>query len=84
MMLAASSRPGPAAIAEIFLTGGRSTWMSTAYSLSVAIFGGFAPYIAIWLISSTGSPVAPTFYLMIAAVISTVAVLTLRENSHCS
>ncbi|WP_342641364.1 MFS transporter [Rhodoligotrophos ferricapiens] len=82
LMLASFSGPGPAAIAEIFPTNGRSTWMSTAYSLSVAIFGGFAPYIATWLISATGSPLAPTFYLMIAAAISTLVVLTLRETAH--
>ena len=37
------SGPGPAAIAEIFPTRGRSTWMSSSYALAVAIFGGFAP-----------------------------------------
>lgn len=82
LMLATFSGPGPAAIAELFPTDGRSTWMSTAYSLSVAIFGGFAPYIATLLISSTGSPLAPTFYLIGAAVVSTIAVLSLRETAH--
>lgn len=82
LMLATFSGPGPAAIAEIFPTDGRSTWMSTAYSLSVAIFGGFAPYIATLLISSTGSSLAPTFYLMAAAAVSTIAVLSLKETAH--
>jgi MHS family proline/betaine transporter-like MFS transporter len=82
LMLATFSGPGPAAIAEIFPTDGRSTWMSTAYSLSVAIFGGFAPYIATLLISSTGSSLAPTFYLIAAAAISTIAVISLKETAH--
>ena len=82
LMLAVFSGPGPAAIAEIFPTSSRSTWMSTAYSLSVAIFGGFAPYIATWLISVTGTPLAPTFYLIVAAAISTIAVLSLKETAH--
>jgi MHS family proline/betaine transporter-like MFS transporter len=56
--------------------------MSTGYSLSVAIFGGFAPFIATWLIQATGSPVAPTYlYLLPAAAISLVVVWKLRETS---
>ena len=45
------SGAGPAAIAEMFRTMGRSTWMTPAYALAMAIFGGFAPFIATWLIA---------------------------------
>src|SRR3712207_8208536 len=41
---------GPAAIAEIFPTKSRSTWMTSGYALAVAIFGGFAPFVSVWLI----------------------------------
>ena len=82
LMIAAFSGPGPAAIAEIFPTRIRSTWMSTGYSLAVAVFGGFAPFIATWLIARTGSPLAPTGYLIGAALISTLAILSLRETAH--
>jgi MHS family proline/betaine transporter-like MFS transporter len=81
IMLAAFSGPGPAAVAELFPTGSRSMWMSTAYSLAVAIFGGFAPYIATSLINLTHSPVAPTFYIIAAAIISTLAMMTMRETA---
>ena len=50
ILLALYSGAGPAAISEIFPTHLRSTWMSSGYALSVAIFGGFAPFIATWLI----------------------------------
>jgi MHS family proline/betaine transporter-like MFS transporter len=80
-LLASFSGPGPAALVEIFRTSGRATWMSTAYSLAVAVFGGFAPYISTWLIGATGSPLAPTYYLMFAAVISLIAVTTLTETA---
>jgi MHS family proline/betaine transporter-like MFS transporter len=76
------SGPGPAAIAEMFPTRLRTTWMSTGYSLAVAIFGGFAPYIATWLIATTGSPLSPTFYLIGAAVVSTAVILALPETAH--
>jgi MFS family permease len=79
--IALYSGPGPAAIAEIFPTKGRSTWMSTGYSLSVAIFGGFAPFVATWLIEETGSVLSPAYYVMAAAVASTVVVLRLEESA---
>lgn len=82
IMISLFSGPGPAAIAEIFPTRSRSTWMSTGYSLAVAIFGGFAPYISTWLIKTTGTPIAPTFYLIAAAVVSAVVILGLKETAH--
>ena len=76
------SGPGPAAIAEIFPTRGRSTWMSSSYALAVAIFGGFAPFISQWLIEVTGSKMAPTAYVMAAALISFATIAGLRETAH--
>jgi MHS family proline/betaine transporter-like MFS transporter len=82
ILLALYSGAGPAAISEIFPTHLRSTWMSTGYSLAVAIFGGFAPFIATWLIQVTGSPVSPTYlYLLPASVISLLVVWKLKETS---
>jgi MHS family proline/betaine transporter-like MFS transporter len=82
ILLALYSGAGPAAISEIFPTHLRSTWMSTGYSLAVAIFGGFAPYIATQLIELTGSPISPTYYLIGAAIVSTLVILRLRETAH--
>jgi len=80
--IALFSGPGPAAIAEIFPTRGRSAWMSSSYALAVAIFGGFAPYVSQWLIDVTGSRMAPTAYVMAAAAISFVTIAGLRETAH--
>jgi MHS family proline/betaine transporter-like MFS transporter len=55
--------------------------MSTGYSLSVAIFGGFAPFIATWLIGATGSPLSPTWYVAAAAVVSFLVIWRLRETA---
>lgn len=82
VLLALYSGPGPAAISEIFPTHLRSTWMSAGYTLAVAVFGGFAPFMATWLIGATGSPLAPTYlYLIPAALISMIVVLRLKETS---
>ena len=75
------SGAGPAAIAELFPTLGRSMWMSTSYSLAVAIFGGFAPFIATYLIAKSGSPLAPTYYLIASAIVTTIVFLRLRETA---
>jgi MHS family proline/betaine transporter-like MFS transporter len=56
--------------------------MTSGYALSVAIFGGFAPFIATWLIQATGSPVSPTYlYLLPAAVISLAVIWRLKETA---
>jgi len=82
VLISMFSGPGPAAIAEIFPTRTRSTWMTSGYALAVAIFGGFAPYISVWLIDHFGSPLAHTFYLIAAAIVSTVVIWTMRETAH--
>ena len=82
VIIALFSGAGPAAISEIFPTRIRSTWMTTGYALSVAIFGGFAPYIATWLIAHTGSPISPVFYVIGAAIISTIVIARLKETAH--
>jgi MFS transporter, MHS family, proline/betaine transporter len=81
LTIALFSGPGPAAIAEIFPTRTRSTYMSTGYSLAVAIFGGFAPFIATWLIGLTGSPISPVFYVIACATVSAVVIWSLRETA---
>jgi MHS family proline/betaine transporter-like MFS transporter len=39
----------------------------------VAIFGGFTPLVATWLIKTTGLAVAPSFWVIFAAVVSLTA-----------
>ncbi|MFO1082752.1 MAG: MFS transporter [Reyranellaceae bacterium] len=81
VLISMFSGAGPAAIAEIFPTHRRSTWMTSGYALAVAIFGGFAPYISIWLIKEFGSPTVHTTYLIAAAVVSLGVIWSLRETA---
>ena len=74
-MLSLFSGPGTAAVTEIFPTELRSGWMSVIYSLSVAIFGGFSPFVATWLIGATGLPLAPTFLVIGFAMVGGVTVM---------
>jgi MFS transporter, MHS family, proline/betaine transporter len=63
----------PALISELFPTHVRTTAVSTSYSVAVAIFGGFAPFIIAWLIDLTGNNLAPSYYLVFAAMVSLAA-----------
>jgi MFS transporter, MHS family, proline/betaine transporter len=78
--LAFYSGAGPAAIAEIFPTNVRYVALSTGYNIAVAIFGGFAPTIATYLIQVTGNPLAPSFYVMASAVLSLIVMLGIPET----
>lgn len=82
LFIAAFSGAGPSALCEIFPTHSRTMLLSIGYSLAVAIFGGFAPFIATALIESTGSPISPTFYLIGAGIVSGLVILGLRETAH--
>ena len=71
-----------AAGAEMFATRVRSSGYSIGYNISVAVFGGTAPYVAAWLVDRTGNQIAPAFYVIAAAVISVATILTMRETAR--
>jgi MFS transporter, MHS family, proline/betaine transporter len=73
--------PCPAAYAELFPTRVRYTALSIGYNIAVAIFGGFAAYIATWLIQKTGNPLAPAFYVITAAVVTFIILTRIRETA---
>jgi MHS family proline/betaine transporter-like MFS transporter len=69
----AYSGPMPALMAEVFPTRTRSTGVSFAYSLGVTLFGGFSPFFVTWVIGVTGDKLAPSYYVLMAALISGVS-----------
>lgn len=79
VLIAGFSGPAPAAMAELYPPAMRSTGLSIAYNLAVTIFGGFAPFITTWLIARTGSALAPSWYVMLAAAISLTALISSRN-----
>jgi MHS family proline/betaine transporter-like MFS transporter len=82
VLIATYTGPILAAFSELFPAKVLSTGLSVAYNLAVTIFGGFASFIITWLIASTGSSMAPAFYVMIAAAISLVGTRFVREPSY--
>ncbi|BBZ21262.1 MFS transporter [Mycolicibacterium gadium] len=70
-----------AAGAELFATRVRSSGYSIGYNVSVAIFGGTAPYVATWLVARTGNEIAPAYYVIAAAIITLATIMTMRETA---
>lgn len=70
----------PTALAELFQVRTRNSGMALGYNISLALFGGTAPLVAIALISHTGSHFAPAYYLILCAVISGWALSQLKES----
>jgi MHS family proline/betaine transporter-like MFS transporter len=70
-----------AALTELFPTRVRYGGFSIGYNISVAIFGGSAPYIAVYLIDATGSSLSPAFYVIFGAVATLLTVLTIPETA---
>jgi MHS family proline/betaine transporter-like MFS transporter len=82
LLLATFSGPGPAALAEMFETEVRYSALSIGYNLSAAAFGGTAPFLAILIISGTGSKTSPALLAIGAALITLLTVVTMRETSR--
>ena len=62
-------------LTEIMPPAVRASGFSLAYSLATALFGGFTPLIATYLIELTGNKAMPGVWLSLAALIGLVATL---------
>ena len=70
-----------AALVESLPSAIRSGGFGTVYSLSIAVFGGTTQLIVTWLIHTTGSSMAPAWYMISAAVIAQIALMLLTESA---
>ena len=80
ILKAAYSGVLPSLMSELFPISTRSSGVAISYNVGVPIFGGFAPLIAAWLIRATGSPLAPSFYLIATSIISLVVLVIIRAR----
>ena len=71
----------PSLLGEQFPVATRAIGVSLSFSTAVTIFGGFAPFIATWLIAATGDPLSPSFYLVVTAAVSAAALAMLQLRS---
>lgn len=80
ILKAAYSGVLPSLMSELFPISTRSSGVAISYNVGVPIFGGFAPLIAAWLIRVTGSPLAPSFYLIATSIISLIVLVIIRAR----
>ncbi|PTB19723.1 MFS transporter [Trinickia symbiotica] len=74
------SAPAYALMPESFPKAIRAGFMSSAYAISVSLFGGTSQLVAGWLIRVSGNVMAPAWYMMICVVISLIAVSIFEET----
>jgi MHS family proline/betaine transporter-like MFS transporter len=72
----------PSLLAEQFPVETRAVGVAFSYSISVSVFGGFAPFVATWLIAQTGDPLSPSFYLIVTALFSVVALMAIGRRER--
>ncbi len=71
-----------ATLPALFDTDVRYGGFSIGYNVSTSIFGGTAPAVLTFLVTSTGNNAIPGVYVAVAAVISLGAVLALKESAR--
>jgi MHS family proline/betaine transporter-like MFS transporter len=71
----------PSVLCEQFPVETRAVGVAFAFSISVTIFGGFAPFVATWLIAQTGDPLSPAYYLMVTSALSIIALSVINRRT---
>lgn len=70
---------------EMFPAHLRASGSAVGYTTAYVLFGGTAPFVATWLVATSGSALTPAFYLVGVAALSLLVVLTLvRETRDLS
>ena len=72
----------PTTLAQLFDIHNRNMGISISYNVSLALFGGTAPLVAITLVANTHNVFAPAGYLMICAMMAFIALLRLKGNQQ--
>jgi MFS transporter, MHS family, proline/betaine transporter len=80
MLISAATCGFQVTINELFPTENRYSGVSSSYNISNAIFGGSAPVIATLLVSHTGNPSSPAYYLIGASIVTLIIISTMPET----
>lgn len=77
----AVNNAGPSSVLmmEAFPAYRRAAGLGAIYSFGVVLFGGFSPFLVTWLISRTGDPMMPAWYLMAATLLTLAALKAFPE-----
>lgn len=69
-------------LAESFPTEVRYSGFALSFNLANTILGGTCPFIATWLTATTGSRLAPAFYLTAVAALALLTLLVSHVDPH--
>jgi len=59
----------------------RSGVIAIVYAFAISIFGGSTQFMETWLIQASGSPMAPAFYWLGAALLGVLAIALMVESA---
>jgi MFS family permease len=59
----------------------RSGVLAIIYAAAVSVFGGTTQFVVAWLITVTGSPIVPAWYMAIAVAIALACMMMLSETA---
>jgi MFS transporter, MHS family, proline/betaine transporter len=65
---------------EMFHIQIRYTALSLGFNMGLAIFGGTCPLIVTWLIKMSDNPIAPAFYMTLAALSALLTGMSLKDK----
>lgn len=66
---------------ELMPASVRCTGLAFAYNAALGLFGGTTPLIAAWLITATGNPIMPAYWVAAAAAVSLLTALFLVRET---
>jgi len=70
----------PVVMTEVAKPAVRMSVTAIGYNLVIAVFGGTAPLVATYLVNRTGDDFMPAYYVILAGLISLIALLFTRET----
>lgn len=77
------SSAATAANVEMLPAAVRCTSYAVAYNAAIGLFGGVTPMIVTWLVTTTGNPIMPAYWVAGASAISlAVAIFVYKETRH--
>ena len=59
----------------------RYSGVALGFNFAAILGGATAPYVSAWLVQQTGNPVAPGYYVMAAAGVGLITLMTVRETA---
>ncbi|WP_344027195.1 MFS transporter [Pseudonocardia kongjuensis] len=71
----------PLTTVESFPAALRYTSAGLAYNITVAIVGGLTPLVVAWIVASTGSSIAPAWFVVALSVLSIFGIVLMRDTS---